>query len=86
MEAFKITGGQPLSGEVKISGAKNAALPILMAALLSSTKICITNVPRLNDIETTNKLLRELGAKVEWIGENELEIDASTIAHCKASS
>lgn len=85
MDSFKITGGKPLSGEVQISGAKNAALPILMAALLSSTKITINNVPRLNDIETTIKLLKQLGSKVQWTGDNQLEIDASTIDHCKAS-
>ncbi len=85
MDAFKITGGQPLNGEVTISGAKNAALPILMAALLSKTPITISNVPRLNDIETTLKLLNQLGAKAAWTSENELVIDASVIAHCKAS-
>lgn len=85
MDAFKITGGQALEGEVTISGAKNAALPILMSALLSKTPITIANVPRLNDIETTLKLLNQLGAKAQWTGDNELLIDASTIDHCKAS-
>lgn len=85
MDAFKITGGQALKGEVTISGAKNAALPILMSALLSKTPIAIANVPRLNDIETTLKLLNQLGAKAQWTGDNELLIDASTIDHCKAS-
>ncbi|MEW6981202.1 UDP-N-acetylglucosamine 1-carboxyvinyltransferase [Colwelliaceae bacterium 6471] len=85
MDAFKIIGGQPLNGEVTISGAKNAALPILMATLLSKTPITITNVPRLNDIETTIKLLSQLGAKVEWQADNEVLIDASEIEHCRAS-
>jgi len=85
LDAFKITGGQPLNGEVTISGAKNAALPILMAALLSKTAITINNVPRLNDIETTIKLLNQLGAKVSWQGDNSVVIDASEIAHCRAS-
>ena len=85
MDAFKITGGNPLNGEVTISGAKNAALPILMAALLSKTPITISNVPRLNDIETTLKLINQLGAKAQWLSDNELVIDASEVAHCKAS-
>lgn len=85
MEAFKIVGGNPLSGEVKISGAKNAALPILMSALLSETPISISNVPRLNDIETTIKLLRQFGVKIDWIDDNELLIDASGIENCRAS-
>ncbi|NQZ80583.1 MAG: UDP-N-acetylglucosamine 1-carboxyvinyltransferase [Colwellia sp.] len=85
MDAFKIIGGQPLQGEVIISGAKNAALPILMAGLLSETPITFNNVPRLNDIETTIKLLSQLGAKAEWVADNSITIDASTIDHCRAS-
>lgn len=85
MDAFKIIGGNALKGEVKISGAKNAALPILMATLLSKTPVVISNVPRLNDIETTIKLIRDLGAKADWQSHNELLIDASHIEHCKAS-
>ncbi|WP_448549715.1 UDP-N-acetylglucosamine 1-carboxyvinyltransferase [Thalassotalea fusca] len=85
MDAFKITGGNKLSGEVKISGAKNSALPILMATLLSNEPITISNVPRLNDIDTTVKLLGQLGANVEWTSENELCIDASSVTQHKAS-
>lgn len=85
MDAFKINGGNPLRGEVTISGAKNAALPILMSALLSQTPITFNNVPKLNDIETTIKLLNQLGAKAKWISSNSVMIDASSIEHCKAS-
>ena len=85
MDAFKIIGGQPLQGEVTISGAKNAALPILMAALLSETAITFANVPKLNDIETTIKLLSEFGAKCQWLSDDSLMIDASNIDHCRAS-
>ena len=84
MDAFKISGGQPLRGEVTISGAKNAALPILMAALLSPSKVTIHNVPRLNDIETSLKVLNSLGAEAQWVGDNSLTIDASNIDNCKA--
>jgi len=85
LDAFKIIGGNPLQGEVTISGAKNAALPILMATLLSETPITISNVPRLNDIDTTLKLINQLGAKAEWVDENKILVDASKVDHCKAS-
>ncbi|WP_286265045.1 UDP-N-acetylglucosamine 1-carboxyvinyltransferase [Thalassotalea atypica] len=85
MDAFKINGGNRLTGDVTISGAKNAALPILMSAILSDTTIVIDNVPRLNDIETTIKLLRQLGAKVSWVDENSLSINASSINQHRAS-
>jgi len=85
LDAFKIIGGQPLHGEVTISGAKNAALPILMSALLSETPVTFSNVPKLNDIETTIKLLSQFGAKCQWVSESSLMIDASSIDHCRAS-
>lgn len=84
MEAFKVIGGKPLRGEVTISGAKNAALPILMSALLSKTAIVFSNVPQLNDILTTVKLLGQLGAKTQWLSDNQLRIDASNITQCCA--
>jgi len=84
LDAFKVIGGNPLKGEVVISGAKNAALPILMSALLSKTPIVFSNVPQLNDILTTVKLLTQLGAKTKWLASDELSIDASTIDMCRA--
>jgi len=53
MDKLRITGGRPLEGEVRISGAKNAALPIMCAALLSAKPLSIANVPRLMDTSTT---------------------------------
>ena len=61
MQKLKIRGGAPLHGEVRISGAKNAALPILAAALLSADALVLANVPRLNDIDTMLKLLGQMG-------------------------
>ncbi len=84
MDAFKVIGGKPLRGDVVISGAKNAALPILMSALLSKTPITFSNVPKLNDILTTVKLLGQLGAKTKWLSEDKLKIDASCIDTCLA--
>jgi UDP-N-acetylglucosamine 1-carboxyvinyltransferase len=63
MDKLVIQGGQPLKGEVRISGAKNAALPILCAALLTPEPLTLTNVPDLNDIQTMLKLLVQMGVK-----------------------
>ncbi|OUS30556.1 UDP-N-acetylglucosamine 1-carboxyvinyltransferase [Thalassotalea sp. 42_200_T64] len=84
MEAFRINSGNELHGNVTISGAKNAALPILFATILAETPLQISNVPRLNDIETTLKLLTELGANVDWSADNAVQIDASNIDNCLA--
>ncbi|MGG4605886.1 UDP-N-acetylglucosamine 1-carboxyvinyltransferase [Paenalcaligenes sp. Me131] len=65
MDKLRITGGQRLNGEITVSGAKNAALPILCATLLTSDTITLHNAPELRDIDTTLKLLNQLGAHVE---------------------
>lgn len=65
MEKLKVTGGCRLAGEVKISGAKNATLPILAASLLTAEDLVLHNVPRLSDIRTMNKLLAGLGTTVD---------------------
>ncbi|GHH48128.1 MULTISPECIES: UDP-N-acetylglucosamine 1-carboxyvinyltransferase [Gammaproteobacteria] len=64
MAKIVVTGGTPLHGEVNISGAKNAVLPILCATLLADAPVEVTNVPHLHDVITTVKLLSELGAEV----------------------
>jgi len=64
MAKINVTGGQPLKGEVRISGAKNAVLPILCATLLADEPVDISEVPHLHDVTTTTHLLSELGAKV----------------------
>ena len=78
MQQFLVTANGPLQGEVIISGAKNAALPILFASLLAEQPTIISNVPKLKDIETTFKLLQLFGAEVECIG-NTVRVDASNI-------
>ncbi|MEI8643443.1 UDP-N-acetylglucosamine 1-carboxyvinyltransferase [Pseudoalteromonas sp. Hal040] len=78
MDQFVIQGGTSLAGEVTISGAKNAALPILFAALLGQGKSTFSNVPRLRDIGTTEALLKTLGANVEW-QQDRLVIDGATV-------
>lgn len=66
MEKLKITSVDRLEGDVTISGAKNAALPILMATILAKGDSVVTNVPQLNDIRTTSRVLTSLGAKVDF--------------------
>ncbi|WP_413111135.1 UDP-N-acetylglucosamine 1-carboxyvinyltransferase [Thaumasiovibrio sp. DFM-14] len=77
MEKFRIQSGGPLCGEVAISGAKNAALPILFAALLAEEPVEVANVPKLRDIDTTMALLEQLGAKVRRNGS--VHVDASQV-------
>ncbi|MCP4957310.1 UDP-N-acetylglucosamine 1-carboxyvinyltransferase [Photobacterium aquimaris] len=78
MQKFRIQGSGPLSGEVAISGAKNAALPILFSALLAEGPVEIANVPQLRDIDTTMELLSRLGVKVSRNGSS-VDIDASDV-------
>src|SRR5688572_27713060 len=65
MDKLKITGGRPLEGEVRISGAKNAALPIMCAALLTEKPLRLSNLPQLRDVSTMAKLLAQMGVAVE---------------------
>ena len=76
MDKLLIEGGARLSGEVAISGAKNAALPILCAALLTAEPVTFTNVPRLNDIDTLLELLGQMGVKIAREG-NTVTLDAA---------
>jgi UDP-N-acetylglucosamine enolpyruvyl transferase len=65
MDKFVIRGGNPLLGTVRVSGAKNAALPCMAAALLTEEPVILENIPQVRDIETTRKLLAAMGAEVE---------------------
>lgn len=77
MDKFLVKGPTRLEGEVSISGAKNAALPILFAALLAEEPVELQNVPKLKDIDTTIKLLSQLGVKIERNGS--IFVDASNV-------
>ena len=79
MDKFVIHGGKPLRGDVVISGAKNAALPILAATLLATDHVRLSNVPHLQDVATMRALLRQMGAQVEVADTGELSIDASGV-------
>ena len=79
MDKLLIQGGTPLSGEVAISGAKNAALPILCASLLSSEPLHLSNVPHLNDISTMLRLIAQMGVEVTMDGTDGLVLDSHSL-------
>ncbi|MDQ4147849.1 MAG: UDP-N-acetylglucosamine 1-carboxyvinyltransferase [Pseudomonadota bacterium] len=79
MEKLLITGGRPLQGEVRISGAKNAVLPILAAALLADSPMRVGNVPHLHDVTTTMELLGRMGVSLMVDERMNIEVDTSTI-------
>ncbi|UJP08578.1 MAG: UDP-N-acetylglucosamine 1-carboxyvinyltransferase, partial [Nitrosomonas sp.] len=80
MQKLIIQGGVPLHGEISISGAKNAALPLLCAALLTGESLKINNVPALHDITTMLSLLRQMGADISMHGHNEVVLSAATLS------
>ncbi|UXY15235.1 UDP-N-acetylglucosamine 1-carboxyvinyltransferase [Chitiniphilus purpureus] len=79
MDKLKIKGGSPLNGEITVSGAKNAALPILCAGLLTADTLRLTNVPQLRDVLTTQKLLQGMGVRVMTDNVHEFELTANQI-------
>ena len=79
MDKLVIQGGQRLRGEVRVSGAKNAALPILCASLLTAEPLTLTNVPRLNDVRTMRALLSQMGVRQQSDEPDAITLDASRI-------
>ena len=84
MHYLRINGGKKLSGSVKISGAKNAALPLIALSILSKNEVVIKNLPAVSDIHTLIQLLSNLGAKCEFIDANTAKIDPREINSTKA--
>ena len=84
VDGFIITGGKPLNGTIEVSGAKNAALPIIIATLIEKGEYLLKNVPNLSDIRVLFKLLESLGLKVEKKGEHEYKIISDGIKNNKA--
>ena len=82
MDKIVISGGRPLYGDVQVSGAKNAALPVLTAALLTEKTCTFSNIPDLVDIKTIYKLLRNMGMQIE--GEGTVELSGEKITDCVA--
>ena len=79
MDKLRITGNGKLNGEIVVSGAKNAALPLMCAGLLSGGTLRLTNVPMLADVKTTEKLLQGMGATVTGDGVSQFEINGGTV-------
>jgi len=84
MDILRITGGSRLQGEVSISGAKNAALPTLCAGLLTADTVTLTNVPKLNDIATTLKLLGQMGVNCTRETDGTVNITANNVTTLEA--
>ena len=84
MDRLKVVGGLPLNGEVAISGAKNAALPILCAGLLTAEPLVLHNVPELNDIGTALKLLSQLGVLAKREGAQQVTVQAANVDSLRA--
>jgi len=84
MDKLVIQGGMPLNGEIRISGAKNAALPILCAGLLTDQPLQLSSVPHLNDVTTMLQLLGHMGMKVAMDDHMNVELDASDIHTAEA--
>ncbi len=79
MDKYIISGGHPLSGNVEISGMKNAALPIVIASILTKGKCVIENVPSINDVKKALSIITEMGASVKEIAPNCVEIDSADV-------
>ncbi len=82
MDKIVVNGGKPLHGDVRISGAKNAALPVLISALLTESPCTFSNIPDLVDIKTTFKLLRNMGVEIE--GDSTVTVSAGKITASEA--
>jgi UDP-N-acetylglucosamine 1-carboxyvinyltransferase len=79
LDKLIITGGRPLNGEIRVSGAKNAALPILAATLLTDQRVIVGNIPHLHDITTTMELLGRMGVELVVDERLNIEVDSSSI-------
>ena len=84
MDKLEVIGGARLSGEARISGAKNAALPILAASLLAEKPVVLENVPSLNDVATTVRLLRRIGLDIDFNGHSRIGVTPSKIERFEA--
>ena len=84
MDKFVINGGRRLTGEVQISGAKNAAVAIIPAAILSDGVCRIENIPNITDVSSIIHILQDMGAKIRTVGRSAIEIDSSTVSTCVA--
>ena len=83
MEQYIISGGVPLVGELDISGMKNAALPILAAAIMTDDRVLLENLPDVDDVRVLIETLRSIGTTIRYIDRHTVEVDGSTIKSCQ---
>ena len=81
MDKLLIKGGTALEGAIDVSGAKNAALPILAATLLASEHVTVSNIPQLQDVATTITLLQSMGVKVTFDDKFNVEVDSTAVTN-----
>lgn len=79
MSRILVKGPTPLKGKIRASGAKNACLPILAASILAKGKVTLRRVPNISDVHTMLGILKGMGVKAEWLGEEDLELDTSSV-------
>jgi len=84
VDQLVVRGGKSLRGEVEVSGAKNAALPLMAASLLTQEPVRLSNVPRLMDVRTMSRLLRHIGVEVTGDGAPELTLQAQAVSRAEA--
>jgi len=78
-DAFFIEGARPLNGRIRAAGNKNGALPILAACLLTDAEVVLHNVPRILDVQTMLDLMADLGVEVDWLGDNDVRVQAANV-------
>ncbi len=83
---LRINGGNPLFGSVKVQGAKNAALPIIIGSLLTDQEVRLNNVPRVRDVYTILEILKELGTKIDWVGKNSIVLKTEKLLTVEPSA
>lgn len=84
MEKYVINGGKPLYGEIDVSGAKNAAVAIIPAALMVSGVCRLENIPQISDADMLMTILEHLGAKIRMVNRNTVEIDCTDVRYTDA--
>ena len=84
MDKIVIEGGFPLRGDIRISGAKNSAIKLMVVSLLTDEPVTLTNMPRLRDTRSMGDLLRHLGVNVEEEGDDVLQMHAPSLKHSEA--
>lgn len=79
MEAIQVEGGHPITGEVRVEGAKNSALKLMAATIMAPGTTTLTNVPDISDVHVMGKVLKRLGATIDVVDKHTLKIDTSQV-------